>query len=164
MQLFAIFTTHMRKFIIGITDFFYPPVSKIMSRQTFRYAACGGGNTVLGLSIFYICFYFIFNGSIIDLGFHVFEPHSLSLLVSSGVCFIVGFALNKYVVFTSSYLRGKIQLFRYLLSFAVNLILNYFLLKLLVEYWNWEAMLSQIVTITVITLFSYLSQKHFTFK
>ena len=154
----------MRKLIISIIDIFYPPVSRIMSKQTFRYAACGAGNTVLGLMIFYTCFYFVFNGRIIDLGIHVFEPHSLSLLVSSCVCFIVGFALNKYVVFTSSYLKGKVQLFRYLLSFVVNLVLNYFLLKLLVEYWHWEAMLSQVITIAVITLFSYLSQKHFTFK
>ncbi len=135
-----------------------------MSKQTFRYAACGAGNTVLGLTAFYICFYFIFNGKIIDLGFHVFEPHSLSLLVSSTLSFIVGFTLNKYVVFTSSYLRGKVQLFRYLLSFVTNLILNYLLLKLLIEQWNWEAMISQVLTIAVITLFSYLSQKHFSFK
>ncbi len=146
-----------------LIDFFYPPFRRIFSKQTFRYAACGGFNTVLGLIVFYIGFYFVFKEQYADLGFFVFEPHSAALIASSIVSFSVGFLLNKYVVFTASYLRGRVQLFRYLLTFLVNLVLNYLLLKLLVEYLHWNVMLSQVITIAFITLLSYVLQKHFTF-
>ena len=38
------------------------------------------------------------------------------------------------------------------------------MLKLLVELWNWNAMLSQVLTITFVIGLSYVSQKHFTFR
>lgn len=153
----------MRNTFTQVIDFFYPPFRRIFSKQTFRYAACGGFNTALGLLVFYIGFYIIFKAQYADLGFFVFEPHSAALLASSIVSFSVGFLLNKYVVFTASYLRGRVQLFRYLLTFVTNLIVNYFLLKLFVEYLQWNVMVSQIITIAIITLLSYILQKHFTF-
>ncbi|HCL82631.1 MAG TPA: phenylalanine 4-monooxygenase, partial [Chitinophagaceae bacterium] len=36
-----------KKEIIALIDFFYPPFRKFISLQTFRYAACGGANTIL---------------------------------------------------------------------------------------------------------------------
>ena len=37
-----------RDFILPVIDFFYPPFRGLMNLQTFRYAASGGGNTLLG--------------------------------------------------------------------------------------------------------------------
>ena len=88
-------------------------------------------------------------------------PPSLFLLL---FLFFVGFLLNKYVVFTTSNLRGRIQLFRYFISFFVNLVINYFLLKLFVEILKWEPFLSQVLTTVIIVTISYLTQKHFSFK
>lgn len=153
----------MKNFLTNTIDIFYPPFRRFVTLQTFRYAACGGGNTILGLLIFYVCFYFIFKQTYYDAGFYVFEPHSAALIISSTVCFLVGFMLNKFVVFTSSHLRGRVQLFRYLLSFLFNLVVNYFMLKLFIESWHWQPMLSQVVTISFIIVLSYVSQKHFTF-
>lgn len=135
-----------------------------MPLQTFRYAACGGSNTLFGLSVYFISFHYLFSKENADLGFIVFKPHNAALFLS-GICtFITGFLLNKFVVFTSSNLRGRIQLFRYFLSFFINLIINYFLLKLFVEILHMEAFLSQIITTVIIVTISYLTQKHFTFK
>lgn len=91
-----------------------------MPLQTFRYAACGGSNAMLGLLVYFICIQFIFTGKVADLGFYVFEPHIAALFISSSLTFIVGFILNRYVVFTGSNLRGRIQLFRYFLSFFLT--------------------------------------------
>lgn len=154
----------MNNWLTRTIDIFYPPFRRFITLQTFRYAVCGGANTVLGLLIFYVCFYFVFNETYYDAGFYVFEPHSAALLVSSVVCFFVGFMLNKFVVFTSSHLRGRVQLFRYLLAFVFNLVVNYFMLKLLIEQWHWDPMLSQVITISFIIMLSYVSQKHFTFR
>lgn len=154
----------MKQLLTNILDFFYPPFRRIMPLMTFRYAVCGGVNTLLGLLIWYLSFHFVFNRMVVDLGFYSFESYTLALVLSSCFSFCFGFILNKFIVFTSSNLKGRIQLFRYFLSFAFNLTLNYFLLKFLVEVMNWDAFLSQILTTVVVIAVSYVSQKYFTFK
>ncbi len=150
--------------IISLIDFFYPPFRKLMPEQTFRYAACGGGNTVLGLLLFKILLVFVFKGENVELGFYALKPHNAALFVSFCVNFVVGFILMKYVVFVDSNLKGRIQLFRYGLSFLLNLTLNYFILKIFVEVFGWWPFLSQCITTVIIVTISYLSQRHFTFR
>lgn len=135
-----------------------------MPEQTFRYAACGGANTLFGLAINFIFYTFVFDKAIIHLGFLSLEPYVASLAVSSAVNIIVGFLLLKYVVFVDSNLKGRIQFFRYLLSFASMLLLNYVLLKLFVKIFHWEAFFSQCLITVIVVLVSYLSQKYFTFR
>ena len=135
-----------------------------MPLQTFRYAACGSGNTLMGLTIYYLSFHHVFIRENVEVGFLVLKPHNAALFVSFLSTFVVGFFLNKYVVFTSSIMRGRIQLFRYFLSFFVNLVLNYFLLMLFVELWHLDAFLAQVITTIIIITLSYLTQKHFTFR
>lgn len=154
----------MRNNINQFLDFFYPIFKRFMPIETYRYATCGGINTMSGLLVWYVCYYFVFSRMVVNLVFYSFEPYTLALLVSSTYSFTLGFLLNKYVVFTSSNLKGRIQLFRYFLSFAVNLILNYFLLKFLVEKFQWDAFISQLLTTFVVIAVSYISQKYFTFK
>ena len=150
--------------IISFIDFFYPPFRKLMPEQTFRYAACGGVNTVLGLALFKILLVYVFKFQNVDLGFYTLKPHNAALFISFCVNFLIGFILMKYVVFVDSNLKGRIQLFRYLLSFLLNLTLNYFILKVFVEVFGWWPFLSQCITTVIIVTISYLSQKHFTFK
>lgn len=135
-----------------------------MPEQTFRYAVCGGGNTVLGLLIYFISYQFIFEKQNFDFGFFAFKPHIAALFVSFCINFVVGFVLMKFVVFVDSNLKGRIQLFRYFLSFAFNLVLNYLLLKLFVEVLFMNALLSQFITTCIVVTISYLSQKHFSFR
>ncbi len=135
-----------------------------MPLQTFRYAACGGGNTVLGLLVYYVGYQHLFVRQNVDLGFFAFKPHVAALFLSCFVSFVVGFLLNKYVVFTGSNLRGRIQLFRYFLTFSLNLVINYALLKLMVELLLWDALLSQLITTAIVVSISFLAQKHFSFK
>jgi putative flippase GtrA len=134
-----------------------------MPLQTFRYAACGGINTVLGLVVYYVAYHYIFDKQVFDFGFFAFKPHIAAMFLSFIVSFSAGFLLNKYIVFLASNLRGRIQLFRYGLSFVVNLVINYLLLKLFVEVFLWPAMISQIINTAIVITISYLSQKHFSF-
>lgn len=135
-----------------------------MPLQTFRYAACGGGNALFGLITYFIGIEYIFIQKIFDFGFFAFKQHNAALFLSSTITFIIGFILNRFVVFTTSNLRGRIQLFRYFLSFSFNLIINYWVLKLLVEILHWDAMLSQVITIALVIGISYFTQRHFTFR
>lgn len=135
-----------------------------MPIRTFRYAACGGGNMLLDIFIYYISYNFILQKQILDVGFIAFKPHIAALWIAFCVSFPVGFLLSKYVVFTTSELRGRVQLFRYLLIVAVNLVLNYVFLKVMVEYMSFYPTIARIFTTCIIVTFSFLSQKHFTFK
>ncbi len=150
--------------IIALIDLFYPPFKRWMPEQTFRYAACGGANTVLGLALFKILLVLVFKFENVELGFYTLKPHNAALFISFIVNFIVGFILMKYVVFVDSNLKGRIQLFRYGLSFLFNLTLNYFILKVFVEVFGWWPFLSQCITTCIIVSISFLSQKYFSFR
>ncbi len=153
----------MKQKFTSVLDFFYPPFQKLMPIQTFRYAACGSMNTLLGLTVYFVGYLFIFAEKNFDLGFFAFKPHIAALFLSFCFSFSVGFLLNKYVVFTGSNLKGRIQLFRYFISFALSLVINYLLLKLFVEIFLWDALISQVITTVIIITISYLTQKHFSF-
>ncbi|HEX4375053.1 MAG TPA: GtrA family protein, partial [Puia sp.] len=118
----------LKKNIISFIDFFYPPFSRLMPLQTFRYGVCGGANTILGFLTFTFFFHFVFDKKIVDLGAFSLEPYSAALFVSFCASFIIGFVLNKFVVFTTSNLAGKVQLVRYFFFFVFNLFINYLLL------------------------------------
>ncbi len=154
----------MKQSVTSFIDFFYPPFKRIMPLLTFRYAVCGGGNTLLALSIFSLGYHFVFDKSNFHFWLLTFKPHSAALFLASIFSFIIGFCLNKYVVFVESNLKGRVQLFRYLLSFAFNLCLNFVMLKVQVELFSWDAVLSQIITTIVVIAISYVTQKYFTFK
>lgn len=154
----------MRKKIISFIDFFYPPFKKLMPEQTFRYAVCGGSNMLLDIFLFYISFNFILQKKVLDLGFIVLKPYNAALGMAFCITFPLGFVLNKYLVFSDSYLRGYTQLFRYLLIVLINLFLNYLILNLMVQYFHFYPTISKIFATIIIVTFSFLSQKHFTFR
>ena len=154
----------MRKKIISFIDFFYPPFKKIMPEQTFRYAVCGGSNMLLDIFLFYISFNFILSKQLVDLGFIVLKPYNAALVMAFCISFPMGFLLNKYIVFNTSYLRGHTQFFRYMIIVGVNLCLNYLILNFLVEYLHFFPTIAKIFATVIIVTFSFLSQKHFTFK
>jgi putative flippase GtrA len=154
----------MKLLFISILDFFYPIFKKVLSLETYRYAACGGINTIVGLGAYFFSYQFLFVGELVDLPFYTFKPHVAALIVSALLSFCLGFILNKFIVFTGSALRGRIQLIRYLLTFLFNLFLNYIMLKWLVEYLQWDAFLGQLTTTSVVICIGFLSQKYFSFR
>jgi len=135
-----------------------------MTPQAFRYAASGGFNTLLGFTVYLVSYKIILDEKALDLGFYAFKSHSAALFISFCVSFPVGFFLMKYVVFSDSNMPGKIQLFRYFMIYLFNLAVNYIILKVLVERINVNAIFAQVITTVIIVLFSYLAQRHFTFK
>jgi len=69
-----------------------------------------------------------------------------------------------YVVFQGSFLRRRVQLVRYLLVALACMVLNYTLLKVFVEILGFYPTPSMITTTGIVVLFSYLAQRHFSFK
>jgi len=151
-------------FIIPIIDFFYPPFKKIMNQQTFRYAAAGGANALLGFILYAVSYKYILHEQELHLGFFAFKAHVAALFFSFCVCFPIGFFMARYVIFSDSNVRWGVQMVRYLMVWIFNLFLNYILLKVLVEQLHVYAIFAQIITTGVVIVVSYLAQRNFSFK
>jgi putative flippase GtrA len=154
----------VRKNILSVVDLFYPLFRKIMTLQMYRYAACGGGNTVLNIFIYFITYNFILKKEILHLGFVSISPHIAAFLIAFCLTFPIGFYLSMYVVFQGSFLRRRVQLLRYFLVALGCIILNYVFLKIFVEKLGFYPTPSMIATAGIVILFSYLSQRYFSFK
>ncbi|HEY6505593.1 MAG TPA: GtrA family protein [Chitinophagaceae bacterium] len=153
-----------RDLILPVIDFFYPPFRRLMNLQTFRYAASGGGNTLLGFLVYFVSYTYIFAEKEFHFGIYAFKAHVAALFVSFCITFPIGFFMSKYVVFSDSKMKGRIQLFRYFMICMFNLALNYILLKIFVEQFHIYPVLAQVFTTSIVILFSYLAQRHFSFK
>jgi len=154
----------VKKWIIAFIDFFYPLFGKVMPLQTFRYAACGGANTVLDIVMYAIAYNFILHKQDLNLGFMVFKPHIASIIIAFLVSFPTGFFLMRNIVFTQSTLQGRVQLWRYFVLVVICLFLNYVFIKLFVEQWHIYPTIAKILTTIIVVSFSYLTQKNYTFK
>lgn len=154
----------MKKLILSVIDFFYPPFRRLMPIQTFRYAACGGGNTLLDIFIYFIAYNFILEKEVVHTAFAAISPHIAAFLISFMISFPTGYLLNRFIVFPGSVLKGRVQLFRYFLLVLVCIALNYVFIKLFVEQFYIFPTVAKILTTVIVISFSYLTQKHFTFK
>ena len=154
----------MKTRITDFIDFFYPPFSKLMPVQTFRYAVCGGTNTLLDIFMYWFSYHFILHERYVNLGFLTISPYVLSFIMSFCISFPTGYFLNKNIVFTRSTLHGRVQLFRYFVLVIICLGLNYIFIKLFVEQFHLYATVAKILTTVIVVSFSYLTQKNFTFK
>lgn len=150
--------------IITVIDFFYPPFRRFMPPQTFRYAVCGGGNTLLDIFIYFISYNFILQKEIVYTPLGAVSPHIGAFIIAFVVSFPTGFYLNRNIVFPDSTLRGRIQLFRYFLLVLVCIALNYFFIKLFVEQFNIFPTVAKMLTTVIVISFSFLTQKYFTFR
>lgn len=154
----------IRQKIIQLIDFFYFPFLQFIPKELFRYGATGGMNTALDLLLYHIFYKFILKKQILELGFVAISPHIAAFLLVFPITFTTGFLLAKYITFSQSPLKGKTQFFRYVLSVAGAIILNYLFLKLFVEYFNWQATFSKFVTTIIVIFYSFMIQRYFTFN
>ncbi|WP_164735262.1 GtrA family protein [Pseudoflavitalea rhizosphaerae] len=154
----------LKDWVNSIINLFYPPFKKWMPLQTFRYAACGGGNTLLDIFIYYISYNFILDKQVVHTFMGAISPHIMAFLISFAVSFPTGYLLNRFIVFPGSTLKGRVQLFRYFLLVVVCIGLNYIFIKLFVEQFHFYPTVAKIFTTVIVVSFSYLTQKQFTFK
>lgn len=154
----------MKPYIEYLLDFFYPFFKKMFDKTTFRYAACGGINTVFDILLFFIFYNFVLEKQMLFLPFIVISPHIAAFLLAFCISFPIGFLLMRFIVFQESSLRGRVQLFRYFLSVCVSLLLNYGFLKVLVDQLHIYPTVAKIITTFFVVAFSYLAQRHFSFK
>ncbi len=154
----------VQKVVFTFLDLFYPIFSRYMDKQTYHYLACGGSNTLLGLILFFYFEHYFFKQHSISLGIIEIHAHIAAFIISFLITFPIGFLMSRYIVWNDSNLAGKKQLFRHMLFVILSVFMNYGLLKLFVEYFEWWPMPSQFLTTCIIVVFSYITQKYISFK
>jgi putative flippase GtrA len=157
--------TFTRRVILDFIDFFYPLFKRIMPLTTYRYAACGGFNTVFSIFLYFIGNNYIFKKHNVNIGFMTLSGEiAPDYLFAIWIAFPVGFYLSRYVVFQESTLHRHIQMFRYFIVVIGNLLLNYLCLKFFVKVIGLYNTPAKIATAVIVIIYSYIAQRNFSFK
>lgn len=155
----------MRRIITRFVDFFYiKPLRRIIPQETFRYAFAGGLNLLFNMVLYWFCFNYVLDKHDTDFGIAVVSAPILAFLITFVVTFFTGFYLARNIAFGKSEVHGAKQLFRYAQVVAINIGINYFGLKLLVEVLGFYPSPSYAAIQVVTTVFSYLAQRFYTFR
>lgn len=134
--------------------------------QGLKYLFWGGFNVLLSWILYFVTFHYIISKNNVEiLPFLTISGHIFSFLLSFVITFFTGFAFNNFLVFSSAK-REPIykKLFRYFLANMGSLLINYVLLKIFVEYFMFYPTPSQILCTFIVTIYSFLIQKKFTFR
>jgi len=152
------------RWICNIIDHFYPLFRKSMPLQFFRYGVTGVANLVFDWILYFVIYNFVLQKRMLHLGIVTISPHIAAFVIKFPIVLLSGFLLQKYVTFTESNLKGRRQLFRYLIVYGINILINYFGLKFFVDLLHIFPSISNMI-VSIITVFvSYFLQKKFTFQ
>jgi putative flippase GtrA len=130
----------------------------------YRYASCGAANMLFDLLLYFLLYNFVFKDSLHKVGSLTFSPHIATFLMVFPVTTLTGFLLQKYVTFTTSYLKGGTQLSRYIMVVFANLLINYAGLKVFVDCLHFFPTPSKLIITVITVICSYIGQKMFTFR
>lgn len=156
----------LQKVLISLVDRLYgiKPIGRLVSRDIFGYALCGGTNMTLDAVWYFHIYHYIVAERFIDLGVVVISPHIASLIVVFPITFLTGFWLNRNVAFRVTHLNSSGQLLRYLLSVVGSIIINYACMKLFVEALHIWPTPSKLLTTAISAVYSFITAKFYTFR
>jgi putative flippase GtrA len=147
-----------------VIDFTYPLFHRFIPVETYRYGICGGANVVFDWVLYFLVYNFVFKNKLVDLGIVTLSAHIASLVVIFPIVTFSGFLLQKYVTFTASDLRGRVQLIRYLMVVSANLLISYAGLKVFVDGLNFYPTPSKMIITIITVICSYIGQKKYSFR
>lgn len=158
----------MGQLIRRFLDLFHPLFARFFDKQTYYYAACGGANLVSSWLFFFLFYQYLFEKRIFNMEIsgeiYVVSAYTLSSMLCFVIAFLLGFLMNKFVVFTDSQLIGRVQLFRYAVSSWLSWLCSYLILKTLVEGLQFYPSIANVVASVITVFISYLLQRKYSFK
>lgn len=138
---------------------------KLTNSKVFRYFISAGIATWVDITVYFLAFNYIYQKMDIDFfGMITITAPTASLILSYTMGLITNFTITKFMVFKESELETYKQLFRYILVAMVVLVLNYFLMKFLIETLQWYPTIARAVSAVSVGLLSFVVHKTFSFK
>ena len=154
----------MIKAITKILDLLYiKQLHRYVAKQTFYYAICGGSNMVMDMIIYALMYNFVLDKQDISVFGLFISSEIAAFLITFPIIYFTGLWLARNITFTNSVNSNRSQAFRYLTVTISNILIKYFGIKLLVYLAIWPSFANAAMTVVTV-IFSYLMQKHFTFK
>jgi len=150
-------------YIRKTVDFFYLPPFRFVPLVTFRYAAVGGLNLLYGIVQYWFIYNFILFQKDVDLGIIVISAPIFAFLINFAITFLTGFWLMKYVTFQQSRLSGRRQIIRYSIVVAINILVNYFGLKILIGLGVYPSIANVLIQPIAVAI-SYFLNSRFSFR
>lgn len=147
-----------------IDSLYLPPFQRIFSPEIFRYAVCGGITFSVNTVCYALIYHFVVAKRLVDLGFVVLSPQIATLVPVFPITFFTGFWLNRHVAFRTPPAHTSRLFFRYALSVGGSILLTYGIQKLLTHVCGFWATPSNVVTYAIVSLYSYLAARYFTFQ
>ncbi len=158
----------MGQLIRRFLDLFHLLFARFFDKQTYYYAACGGANLVSSWLFFFLFYQYLFEKRIFNMEIngeiYVVSAYTLSSMLCFVIAFLLGFLMNKFVVFTDSQLIGRVQLFRYAVSSWLSWLCSYLILKTLIEGLQFYPSIANVVASVITVFISYLLQRKYSFK
>jgi putative flippase GtrA len=154
----------IRHIVLSIIDFFHRPFARWIDTQTFRYLACGGSGAALNIGVYYIAYHFLFHEQDVYTALTVISAPIAAAIVAFFISTPYGFVMSRYIVFQESNLRGRVQMFRYLVTVGICVVLTYYFVRFFHYKMGIYATVANILTNVIVALFSYMAQRFFTFK
>lgn len=118
----------------------------------------------MNILVYFVSYHFLLHEQDVVLPFMVVR----SAVAAAAIAFVIstpyGFLMSRYIVFSESNLKTRVQIFRYLMTVAACAVLTYFFLPFFHYTCGIYATPASILTTAVVAVFSYVSQRFFTFK
>ncbi len=124
------------------------------NNQFIRYLSIGSVNTFVGIITYPVLFY-----SLTSFDLSYIEILYVSFFITTSFAFIT----NKYIVFRSRY-NFIYEYFKFIFIHIIFLVLNVFVLKMLVEDYEYHPVISQIILTFIIIYIGYYYNRIITFK
>jgi putative flippase GtrA len=154
----------VRHIVLSIIDFFHRPFARWIDHQTFRYLSCGASGAALNIAVYFVSYHYWFHEQDVQTPFTVIRGAVAASIVAFCISTPYGFTMSRYIVFPESTLKGRVQLFRYLMTVAACAVLTYFFVPFFHYTCGIYATPSNVLTNIVVAFFSYAVQRFFTFK
>lgn len=156
----------MKIFLTRLIDYLYiPQIKKIVPLHTFRYAMVGGLNLALNSLVYFLSFHFLLRKADTSIfGIVTISAPVMAFGITLVLTSLTGFWLTRAVAFGEAKLRGRTQMFRYYQIVLLNVLINYFGIKLLVEALGFYPTPSNLFLQMITVVVSYTGAKYYTFR
>lgn len=122
-----------------------------MFNQTTKFILIGGLNTIIGFTIYFLCF------KVFDLSY------GLSLVISHIIGVINSFFWNRTWTFNVKK-SDKNMILKFIVTYFITFLINYLLLILFIEVFRMNPLVAQVISTVLNTVVSFIGQKYWTFK